>query len=202
MPTIDSKKDGRKRAWNVSPKGYKFFDLLSALQKDIRRGNAKEAVYWATELEAMGGNALTALWNRLKVISSEDIGLANQIAPAMIQVLETQYYDLKKAANKNKPERLPLVNAVLFLASSLKSRLVDNLLTVVYGEKDLENYNPPIPEYAFDKHTKAGPKGEAGIEKFCEEGTKLDMEVIADDYKEEAKQILLKREKLNKKEKT
>lgn len=33
-----------------TPRGYDFHELLSALQKDIRRGNEYQAVFWAAEL--------------------------------------------------------------------------------------------------------------------------------------------------------
>jgi replication-associated recombination protein RarA len=57
------------------------YDLVSALQKDIRRGNEYEALFWAVKLESLNP---TRLWNRLKVIASEDIGPANPIIPLVI----------------------------------------------------------------------------------------------------------------------
>lgn len=187
-------KGWKQSPFKPSPRGYKFFELLSALQKDIRRGNEKYALRWAIEIEECFSEI--ALWNRLKIIASEDIGLANPTAPLVIQTLEKDYFALKNTNNKNKPQRLPLVNAVAFLSSSLKSRLVDNLLNVVYGERDFENWNPPIPEYALDKHTlkgtQKGKSGQKGIEYFFDVGAKLNREAIEDPYKETAKQILLK----------
>ena len=32
-------------------RGYDMYELISALQKDIRRGNEYEAMFWAVELE-------------------------------------------------------------------------------------------------------------------------------------------------------
>jgi len=66
-----------------TPRGYDFYELLSALQKDIRRGNEYEAMFWAVELETFNPRML---WNRLTVIASEDIGPAN---PVMSLVIET-----------------------------------------------------------------------------------------------------------------
>jgi len=179
---METKEVASKGSWRLSPKGYDFFQLLSALQKDIRRGNEKYAVRWAIELESMGSRATTALWNKLKGIASEDIGPANQIAPIVVYLLEMQYVGFKKSPNKNKPERLPLVNAIAFLANSLKCRVIDNLLTAVYGERDFENWNPSIPDYALDKHTikgkQKGMTGEKGIEYFFDEGTKLNREAL------------------------
>ena len=44
-------KDGRIGPPNT-PGGYDLFEVLSALQKEIRRGNEYNAVYWAAELES------------------------------------------------------------------------------------------------------------------------------------------------------
>ena len=189
----------RHKGWKQSPlkpspSGYKFFELLSALQKDIRRGNEKQALRWAIEIAECFSEI--ALWNKLRGIASEDIGLANSTAPSVIQTLENDYFDLKETNNKNKPERLPLVNAVVFLSSSLKSRIVDNLLNVVYEERDHENWNPPIPEYALDKHTlkwkQTGKSKQEGIEHFFEVGAKLNRPAIGDPYTEEAKECAKK----------
>ena len=79
--------------------GYHFDEVVSALQKDIRLGNVFNAVFWAKELDEFNeetGSGGTALWNRLKTISSEDVGIANPIAPVVIQVLAEQYRDFKQ----------------------------------------------------------------------------------------------------------
>lgn len=52
-----------------------MYDWLSALQKEIRRGNEEEALYWAFEL--IERNCFTQCVNRLRVIAYEDIGVAN-----------------------------------------------------------------------------------------------------------------------------
>ena len=36
----------------ITPKGYDMFEVMSAMQKEIRRCKEYEAVYWATELES------------------------------------------------------------------------------------------------------------------------------------------------------
>lgn len=171
-------------------RGYDMYELLSALQKDVRRGNEYQAVFWAVELESFNP---TALWNRLRVIASEDIGIANPTAPLVIDVLEKEYYETK---DPNKPEkdsyRLFLVNAVLFLARSPKSRIVDDLLNVVYGQIQHEDKKLPIPDYALDMHTLRGKKMGRGLEHFFSEGNKLSNEAFENPYTEEAKKILTK----------
>ena len=53
----------------IAKGGYNLFDLLSMLQKSIRRGKYTEAGYAAFHLEDRYRNAM---WNRLLVISCED----------------------------------------------------------------------------------------------------------------------------------
>jgi replication-associated recombination protein RarA len=168
-------------------RGYDIYELLSALQKDIRRGNEYQAMFWAVELESFNP---TALWNRLRVITSEDIGIANPLAPLIVDVLEKEYDDAKERENDSC--RLFLVHAVLFLARSRKSRIVDDLLNVVYGEIQHEDKKLAIPDYALDMHTLAGKKIGRGLEHFCSEGTKLSNEPLENPYKEKAKEILIK----------
>ena len=51
-------------------RGYSLFDVASAFQKSIRRGEAGLAVYFALELYASG--FWRYAWKRLMVISAED----------------------------------------------------------------------------------------------------------------------------------
>ena len=49
---------------------------MSAVQKCIRRGNEMEAMYWAVEMFESGFDEW--LWKRLRIIASEDVGLAEE----------------------------------------------------------------------------------------------------------------------------
>lgn len=171
----------------LTPRGYDIYELLSALQKDIRKGNEYQALFWAIELESFNSKML---WNRLQVIASEDIGVANPFAPLLIDVLERKYDDAKKRNNGS--YRLFLTHAVLFLARSHKSRIVDDLLNVVYGEIQHESKKLSIPDYALDMHTLRGKKMGRGLEYFFSEGNKLKKEPFENPYTERAKEILIK----------
>ena len=54
--------------------GYLAGEVTSALQKSIRRGDERGAVFWASELDLSGYGKY--VWKRLKIIASEDIGPA------------------------------------------------------------------------------------------------------------------------------
>ena len=104
-----------------------------------------------------------------------------------VDVLEKQYYDA--VDRKNDSSRLFLVHAVLYLARSPKSRVVDNLLAVVYNdETHLE-----IPDYALDMHTYSGKKMGRGLEHFFAEGAKLENITIEDPYEKKAFEALKKK---------
>jgi len=187
-----------KGSQKQTQRGYDFYELLSALQKDIRRGNEYEAVFWAVELD---GYSPWKLWDRLRVMASEDIGVANSVAPLVVDVLRKEYCkarglteDMVKDPKGRIDDsyRLYLVHAVLFLARSPKSRIVDDLLNVVYGEIQHEDKKLPVPDYALDMHTHRGRKLGRSYEHFFSEGCKLKNEPFENPYTEKAKAMLIK----------
>ncbi len=171
--------------------GYDLHELLSALQKCIRRGMEYEAVHFALELEAFGKSGPTILWNRLKIIACEDIGPANPMMPVFIDIMQKNYLAEKSKLGENNC-KLYLVNAVVCLCFSQKSRISDDLLNVVYTEREKEGKTLPIPEYALDKHTARGKALGKGIEDFFSEGNKLENEAFSNRYTERAKELLKK----------
>jgi len=111
--------------------GYDHYELLSALQKCIRRGLEYEAVHFAMELEEFNP---TMLWNRLRIIASEDIGPANPQMPLLMDSLQKAYSTEKSKIGESNSS-LYLINAVVCLCFSQKSRITDDLLNVVYAER-------------------------------------------------------------------
>ena len=67
--------------------GYLCDELTSALQKFIRRGMTEEAVRVAYELSRTSDELTEYLWKRLAVISVEDIGLGDPMAPVLVYCL-------------------------------------------------------------------------------------------------------------------
>jgi len=138
-----------------------------------------EAVFFAVELEGFNP---TALWNRLKIIASEDVGSANPMMPILVETLHKSYLESKQKLNDDS-YRLYLVNAVVCLCRSPHSRIVDDLLHVIYDD----NKHIPIPDFALDgRHTKRATK--EGKETW----DKLENETLENPYKEKAKELRLK----------
>ena len=149
--------------------GHNLFEVVSALQKAVRRGQVDDALYWAVDMDLSGYSAY--LWRRLQIMACEDVGLANPHAAAQVYALWQLYLAQKGTSKKHAPERLMLVQAVMVLATSSKSRTVDNALMVHY--MDHEGLYRDIPDYAFDYHTQIGRAKGRGPEHFVEEGARL-----------------------------
>ena len=169
---------------------YDFNELRSVLQNDIRRGKKSKAMFWAVELESFNDKAL---WNRLRVIASEDISIANPMLPLLIDVLEKQYFEFKQKP-KDKNHRLFLAHAILALCESEKSRIAGDLVNFVYGEIKFKRTKLEIPDHALDKHTLKGRKKGRDWDHFFKEGAKLvnEGQKVKNSYKEKVKEILLK----------
>src|SRR5919109_910858 len=91
--------------------GYLLAEVVSALQKCVRRGEEENALYWAAEMDRSGfGNYC---WKRLKVICSEDVGPAWPAGPAVINALFESWAELKKKGDHKNQDRLYLIHAVV-----------------------------------------------------------------------------------------
>lgn len=146
--------------WNMTTEhGYKADEVISALQKEIRRGDSDGAVWWAHEANMSGLGAW--IWRRLFIITSEDIGLAEPNAPAVIAGLYQASQVL--LANQRKPETgkptvfpiLQILQAAWYLARCPKNREIADLCGVLdfaFQKRELR----PIPDYCLDMHTARG----------------------------------------------
>ena len=164
--------------------GHPLPEVVSALQKSIRRGQLDDALYFATDMYQSGYAEYA--WKRLRIITSEDIGLANPHLPATVQALyETWQSILKKKDVYQAPERLFFVHAVCLLATSPKNRTVDDALVHHFGSHD--KLMRGIPDYALDRHTSKGRSLGRGVEHVFEVGYHLDNQVGDNPYRELAR---------------
>jgi replication-associated recombination protein RarA len=192
MPMEDGERQPARRtrfAELETPGGYLCGEVASALQKDLRRGNERGARFWATELELAGFGAY--VWKRLRIIASEDVGLAEPHLPATIRALYENWLEESKRSKDERYagfHRVFLVHAVLLLARARKSRICDHALVVMYGG---QRPSPPVPDYALDRHTARGARMGRGGRHFVEDGSKLANEADVDDpYADEAPALL------------
>lgn len=147
--------------------GIDFFTISSAFQKCVRRGLEKEVLWLGSELYISG--FAEYCWYRMRVIVSEDVGLANPQLASQVQALYQTFQDFKKKKNKNEPEKLCFVHALLLIIRSPKSRLVDNLLCEYFFLRDtVEEPDFSNMDFIFDCHTQVGKKLNRGNDFFYE----------------------------------
>lgn len=126
---------------NYDKDGDAFYDIISAFQKSIRGSDVEASLYYLALLIDSGD--LDTIYRRMTVIAYEDIGLANpNIGPFVHAAIES-------AKMLGLPEaRIPLANAVIQLALSLKSNSavisIDNALS------EIRTY----PKFVIPKHLK------------------------------------------------
>lgn len=143
-------------------RGYQVYEVVSALQKAIRRSQVEEAVYWALELHGSGHKAWC--WSRLQTICSEDIGPAAPNLPAQIATLRAWSEKAKEGGG------MELTHAVILLATAPKSRIACWMVL-----RAVSNHHPriEIPDEALDQHTRRGKQMGRGYEHFVQEAQVL-----------------------------
>ena len=148
--------------------GYDMFEVVSALQKAIRRGSEEDAMYWGVEMFISG--FIPYAWKRLIIISMEDVGLANPWAPLVVKKYKEIYDEMTKDDKKNQ-FRLPYVQAILYLVHCQKSRHTDWAQGYWFDEVMWCGGQKKIPDYALDIHTRRGKMIGKTIEDFFNEGS-------------------------------
>lgn len=160
--------------------GYDIYEVMSALQKSIRRGLQDDALFWASEMYM--SEYESHAWVRLTVIASEDVGIADPLIAIQIRILRDTWKERKKEGDA----KLYFVDAVLRLVRAPKSRIADHAV-ITYFEGDRPK--KPIPDYALDVHTAQGRALNRGYEHFFNDGAQLANCVVADPYEEQARTI-------------
>lgn len=150
--------------------GFQADHVISALQKEIRRGNVENAALLAYEMILTSPALEDYLWQRLKVISVEDIGFGEPMAPVLLQSL----YEMTTACDRSVGERkLYAIHAVRYLCLCKKDRSSDEMINWISHAVELGKAMPAIPEYALDMHTAEGQKRGRGRRHFFEEAAKI-----------------------------
>jgi replication-associated recombination protein RarA len=153
----------------ITPGRYPLDEVKSALQKSIRRGLEEDALYWAAEFYRANPDKL---WERLRVIASEDVGIASPSAALTVRAMYENWKD-------SRDEReLYVVHAVCALVHAKKSRRVVHATIAAFG-LPANGYKSmlgrrEVPDYAVDKHTRRGRQLGRGYKHFFAEGARLE----------------------------
>ncbi len=154
--------------------GFAADQVISALQKEIRRGNTENAVVLAYEMLSTSPELEAYLWYRLQVISVEDVGFGNLTAPILINAL----HQMLGTFTQDMGERILFaVHAVRYLCESEKDRSSDEMTIWVKRVVAQGKVLPHIPDYALDMHTQAGQEMGRDKRYFFEEAAKLHPEL-------------------------
>jgi replication-associated recombination protein RarA len=133
--------------------GFAADELISVLQKSIRRGMTENAALVAYEMYATGEEFEEVVWRRLEIIAVEDVGFGRVEAPLIVRALE----EFRRARPRESPDRLIfLIHAVRLLAASQKDRTSDELTNWVRAAVDAGEARPEVFDDAIDMHTGCG----------------------------------------------
>jgi len=162
--------------------------VISALQKEIRRNNVDNAMFLAFEMLKTSSDLEEYLWQRLRVISVEDIGFGDVLAPVVVSSLDS----MRKSVSGEGDRRLFAIHAVRYLCSRTKDRSSDEALNWVMYLREAGEGIPEIPDYAVDKHTLKGQELGRNTDDFYAEGANVAPELEDRDtsYREKILKIL------------
>ena len=162
-------------------------EVISTLQKSIRRNKVEEACQAAYELYITGPLFLDKLWRRLLTISVEDIGFGNLQAAVQVNTLN----EVRKSyAYDDGDQPMYFIHAIRVLCACTKDRSSDYLKNIIIKESAMGKV-VEVPDIALDKHTKRGQEMGRGSKHFFEEATKVIPQLeIDNDYRERYGKIL------------
>lgn len=161
-------------------RGYPLSSVVSAMQKSIRRGDARLAGYMALEMWTSGYGAYC--WRRLMIISAEDCwGMLTQEVMALHKAHEL----VRKQSSSHDPLHgsIFLAKAVILLCQAKKSRDADHLVCLVHGRMQVEAEElaqafaqtledgeiEDLPDYVYDVHTSQGRRAGKTKDDFFQE---------------------------------
>lgn len=160
-------------------RGYDFYEVASALQKSIRRGDVKLAGYMALELFPRYSEYC---WKRLLTISAEDC--YGVVTKEVLALYESFHIINKGKKGDDLKGRIFISKAVILLCQTKHNRDADLLSNFIYDKKyDVSDEQieqmfdeirsegkMDIPEYVYDVHTRKGKmKGKTKKDFFRDE---------------------------------
>lgn len=167
--------------------GYAGDEVISALQKSIRRGLEEQACMFAYELYISSPQLEEKLWRRLLTISVEDIGMGNPMAAIVVNNL----YQMSRGFDYADGDRpIYFIHAIRYMCQSEKDRSSDLLKNICMKSFAMGKL-PEIPDYALDKHTQRGQAMGRDSFHFLNEASRVyPQKEVDNDYKERYAKIL------------
>lgn len=175
-------------AYTKTKHGLPADQVISALQKCIRRGDEQTAMRMAYELYVTSQAHEEKMWNRLLVIPIEDIGFGDPNAAVIVKTCN----DLRKEFPYGDGDRpIFFLFAIRYLCKCKKERSTDHIKNLIMKE-NAKGVVPEVPEWAIDMHTNKG-RFELGrdVFYFLDEASKVEpvWEEYDDSYRQELYRI-------------
>ena len=169
----------------VSPHGIPVDDLVSVLQKEIRRSRIDNAVLAAYEMFTTSADVAQHLWRRLRVIAVEDVGRGMPLGPVLIDVLHRNFDAIPGG------DWMMACHAVRLLASAPKDRTSSEHADWVAAKVAAGEALVEVPDYAHCVHTRAGQELGRGLIQWWDNGAQVRDELPSTDhqYREELIEI-------------
>jgi replication-associated recombination protein RarA len=161
----------------VSPHGIPVDDLVSVLQKEIRRGHVDNAVLAAYEMFSTSSDVAEHLWRRLRLIVVEDVGMGLPLAPVLIDVLHRNF-DATPGG-----DWMMACHAVRLLASAPKDRTSSEHADLVATKVGCGEALVEVPDYAHCVHTRIGQLEGRGLVQWWENGARVRDELPSADHR-------------------
>lgn len=162
-------------------------EVISALQKSIRRSKVEEACHFAYEMYITSPQMEEKLWRRLITISVEDIGMGDPNAAILINNLAQMRLNFSYADGDR---AIFFIHAIRYLCACEKDRSSDLLKNIVIKSFAM-GFVPEIPDYALDKHTQRGAAmGRDSFHFLNEASMVIPQKEVDNDYKERYNEIL------------
>jgi replication-associated recombination protein RarA len=155
-------------------------EVISALQKCIRRGMTDNALLLGWEMYVTSPEMEAMLWSRLCVISVEDVGLGNAQAPVLVETL----FQMHQRYPRPEHDRFMFAaHAIRVMAGGQKDRTTDEMASWAKQSIRLGEQLPEIPDFALDMHTGRGQQMGRDYRWFVNEASRVIPELPNKDQK-------------------
>ena len=154
--------------------GFAADEVISALQKSIRRGLVDNALLLGWEMYVTSPEMEAMLWSRLCVISVEDVGLGNAQAPILVNTL----FEMHRRYPRPEHDRFMFAaHAIRVMAGGPKDRTTDEMASWARQSVRLGERLQEIPDAALDMHTRRGQEMGRDYRWFVEEASRVIPEI-------------------------
>lgn len=151
----------------LSPRGIPVDQLVSVLQKSVRRSEVDDAVLAAYEMHSTSPAVADHLWRRLRLIAVEDVGMGAPLAPVLLRELQSDY------DASGGQDWMQVVHAVRCLALSPKDRTSSEHADHARTAVDSGDAVLTVPDHALCVHTRAGQLASRGLVQWWEHGAQV-----------------------------